>query len=218
MAVVVVVDLDPRVEQVDDPALDAGQPLRALVLVVERLLAYTRARKSSRRRSLELARARRRSARRPSGGVSCGAQVAASARSAPTKPRSSARAENGVTLADLDRAVERLVEVAEALVVRAVARLVDVEQRHDETRVRRRRARRGSSPGCIRRRSSAGRARPSDRAAGCRARQRSCSSRSRSRPGRAGRRAVPSRRRASATLSVGTREVSSTTSENVLRS
>ena len=102
--------------------------------------------------------------------------------------------------------------------MRAVAGLVDVEQRHDQTRGVRRCVRRGSSPGCIRRRSSAGRARPSARAAGCRARRRSCSSRSRSRRGPSCRTAAPSRRRASATLLVGTREVSSTTSEKVLRS
>ena len=64
----------------------------------------------------------------------------------------------------LDAAVERLVVGREPLVVRAVARPVDVEQRDDQARPVVRRGRRGWWPGCTRRWSSAGRARPSGRA------------------------------------------------------
>ena len=170
---VVLDDLAPGVEQVHDPVLHAAQALVALRLVRERLLRARARRKASSEPPLESRPdvsdpldAPRRS--------QLGLRVAGEPHQRPGEAAVERARRERRDARHLDRAVEGLVVVPEALVVRAVARLVDVEERHDEPGPRRRRGRRGSWPGCTRRGSWAGRGRPSARAAGCRGRPRSC--------------------------------------------
>ena len=70
----------------------------------------------------------------PSAGVSRASPRRASATTTPASPRSMARGRERRHAGRLDPAVEGLVVGDEALVVRAIPRLVDVEQRHDEAR------------------------------------------------------------------------------------
>ena len=115
--------------------------------------------------ALELGAARR--------SISFGARAAASAAacrggpgatSAPASPRSSARGENGVTLVASTRGRTSRGR-AEPLVVRAVARLVDVQERHDQARASSVAADAAGGLDVLGARSSAARAPPSARAA-----------------------------------------------------
>ncbi len=213
---VVVDDLLPRVEQVDDPLLDARSPLRALVLVLDRLLPAGAGR-SSRAAAAPARRGRRRAARRRAA-ASAPERGAGRARPARRRTRGRARVPRTASRCRPRPSGRTSRGMAEPLVVRAVARLVDVEQRHDQPgRVVGRPTRlvawmySAAVFGCPSTtiRPSRGMSRPDrDHVRRERAVDAVLSRRT----------SVPSRRRASATLSVGTREVSSTTSEKFLRS
>ena len=94
---VVVGHLAPGIEQVANAAIDARAALVALGVVGEGLLVDPRC-GTARARGARARGGRQRSARRRAAAVSAGSRCRASATSAPAKPRSSARAEKGVTL------------------------------------------------------------------------------------------------------------------------